>query len=130
MVQARISNYLKNSDFTTQKQKGAYTIDLTVPAGTYQYGRTFTNDISVPNGVYFENVTLSSSLDVGVYYPANNVVLAGSTQDWYYYFGVFQASPGVYRLQVTLMVLDPSGQTPVPSFSVHAKIHLSVSPFE
>lgn len=129
MVQARISNYVKNSDFTTQQQRGIYDLDLTIPSGTYSYGRTFTVDVAVPRGVYFENVLLSCSIRPGEYYPANHSTIMGTDQSWYFYIGVFQQSPGIYRLQVTLMGLDGSGEVTTSGFTAHAKFHLSVSPF-
>lgn len=127
MVQARISNYLKNSDFTTQKQKSAYTLNLTVPAGTYSYGQTLSTEISVPEGAYFENVTLSTSLHAGENYPTNYAVVTGDGE-WYLYLSVYQVSAGRYRLQATL--LNPMGTTTTSGFTVTAKMHLSVSPFE
>lgn len=129
MVQAIISNYLKNSDFTTQKQKVAYTASLTVPAGTYNYGQTFSTTISVPSGVYFENVTLSTTLNVGDYYPSNYVVLLEG-MDSMIYLAVYQSNSGEYTFQATLMGNGGTPQVTTAGFTANAKIHLSVSPFE
>ena len=129
MVQAIISNFLKNSDFTTQKQRGAYEMTVNVPAGNYSYGQTFTQTVNVPAGAYFENVTIDYSLRPNEYYPTNHCTLPGTNDDWFVYAGVFQQSAGVYALQVTLMALAP-GTTPIPAFSTHTKLHLSKSPFE
>ena len=36
MTVARISNFLQNSDFTTQKQKNKIYFELNIPAGSYK----------------------------------------------------------------------------------------------
>lgn len=126
MVQGKPSQFLKNSDFTTQKQKSSHTITLNVPAGTYSYGQTVSTNITVPSGTYFENVTLSTSLHSGENYPTNYAVVTGSGA-WYCYISVYQLSSTQYRLQATL--LNPMGTVQTGAFTVTAKLHLSVSPF-
>lgn len=129
MVQAEISDYLKNSDFTTQKQKSAYDLTLNVPAGTYSYGQTFRAYAGVTPGVYFENVTLSSTLKPAEYYPTNYAVILENV-DSIVYVAVYQNSSGQYALQATLMGSGGSPQVSTGGFTVNAKVHLSVSPFE
>lgn len=126
MVQARISNYHKNSDFTTQKQKSATEISLTIPAGTYSLGRTFTQDIGVPAGVYFENVLLNTSLNPDERYPTNYALVAVNNGQWYLYISVYQLDNNTYRLQATISSYE---DVSVPEIGVYAKLHLSVSPF-
>lgn len=126
MVQARISNYHKNTDFTTQKQKAYAEITLTIPAGTYSLGQTFTQDVAVDSGVYFENVLLNTSLNPDENYPANYSVVAVDNGQWYLYVSVFQLDNSTYRLQATISSPDPVS---VSQTTVTAKIHLSVSPF-
>lgn len=126
MVQARISNYHKNTDFTTQKQKAYTEISLNIPAGTYSLGQTFTQDIGVASGVYFENVLLNTSLNPDENYPANYSVVAVNNGQWYLYVSVFQLNNSTYRLQATISAPEAVS---VPQITVNAKIHLSISPF-
>lgn len=128
MVQATISNYIKNSDFTTQKQTGDFTMTLAIPAGTYDYGHTISTTTNVTAGVYFENITISTTLSPGEYYPTNYVVLM-ENQDSYIYVAVYQSATGQYKLQATLMGSGGTAQVTTGGLTVTAKVHLSISPF-
>lgn len=126
MVQARISNYHKNSDFTTQKQTGAVEISLTIPAGSYSLGQTFSADVGVGSGAYFENVLLTTSLNPDERYPTNYAVIAVNNGQWYLYISVYQLNNTTYRLQATISSYEAVA---VSEISVYAKLHLSISPF-
>lgn len=122
----KLNNFIVNSDYTANKQKGRYTISINVPSRTLSDGSTayrFTNSITVPSGTYFENVSISTSITSEKY--AGNVVAVSPTGMWTAYISCYRTSATQYTIAVTLVGFD----SVTDAFTADAVIDLSISPF-
>jgi hypothetical protein len=124
------SDFILNTDYTTLKQVLPHlTGSFTIPAGTYPEGQTWTVPIVAPSGSYVENVALGCSLYGGQKYPTNmaSFVIDGMGNN--IIAGVFQNSPTVYYLKLTLGPSQGQSVTIGSPITFDASINLSLSPF-
>lgn len=122
----KLNNFIVNSDYTANKQKGRYTISLNVPSRTLSDGSTayrFTNTITVPEGTYFENVSISTTITNENY--AGNVVAISPSGMWTAYVSCYRTSATQYTIACTLVGFDST----TTAFTANAVIDLSISPF-
>lgn len=128
MAQASLSKFLKNSDFTTQKQlEQAYAIHLSVPAGNYTTGTVFEATVNVPSGIYVDNVTMQTSLKPDQNFPTNTYIVDVSA-NYSIILMCYQKSNSTYCLRAVVVDNTFVG-TQVGSFTADATIHLSSSPY-
>lgn len=125
MTTARINSFIKNSDFSTQKQRGRYTATVEVPADTYGFVTTFQTIIPISEGACIENVTLRSSFTGDETYSAHSLTYLAS--DYRVEYLVYQTDPSYYALRA--IVICPSGSASVLANSASAVINMSLSPF-
>ena len=122
----KLNNFIINSDYTANKQKGRYTISLSVPSCELDDGSTsyrFYNRATVPSGTYFDNVSISTTLNSENY--ASNAVIIQPDWDFAAYISVFQRDSTTYELACTLTGFEYT----TPAFTINAIIDLSISPF-
>lgn len=122
----KLNNFIVNSDYTANKQKGRYTVSLSVPSCELDDGSTsyrFTNTVSVPSGTYFENVNITTTLTSEKY--ASNSVAIQPSWDWTAYIAVYQLNATTYEIACTLTGFEST----TTAFSTTATLDLSVSPF-
>lgn len=123
----KLNNFIINSDYTANKQKGRYTVSLNVPSRTLSDGSTayrFTNTVTVPEGTYFENVSISTTLNPDESFCGNNLAVS-PTDMWTAYISVYQSSDTQYTIACTLTGFEET----TTAFTANAVIDLSVSPF-
>lgn len=132
-----LANFILNSDFTAEKQEPTpYEATLSVPARSLSGSSVsyeYTNDITIPSGKYFEVVALNTSLDGDKWYPGNNAKVAVLHKNGEYYHTIISCgkiSNDTIRLASRFYSWYPDGTLNIPAYTVKAKIHLSVSPFE
>lgn len=125
MSNARINNYIKNSDFTTVMQRGRHVVNLTIPAGNYGFVTPIQTDFAVSEEAHLENVVIESSLYAGEKYPTNYAVL--DLLEYYIYLAVYQVAIGQYRFSA--IVVCPGGSATLSASTATATINLAVSPF-
>ena len=122
----KLNRFILNSDYTAAKQKGRYTISLSVPSKYLSDGSTayrYTATVTVPQGTYFENVNITTTLNNENY--AGNSAGISPTYDWTAYLSVYQSSPTQYTLACTLNGFDST----TTAFTANAVINLAISPF-
>lgn len=122
----KLNNFIVNSDYTANKQKGRYQVSLNVPSRRLSDGSTsyrFTNSITVPAGTYFENINITTTLNQENY--ASNAV--SIQPDWAYsaYISVYQKNSTTYEIACTLSGFEVA----TTAFTATATLNLSVSPF-
>lgn len=128
MARAKLSKFLKDSDFTTQKQlEKAYNIHLSVPSGNYSTGANFEATTNVPSGVYVDNVTMRTSLKSGQSFPTNTYI-ADVSANYSIILMCYQKTNSTYCLRAVVVDNTFSG-TQVSAFTADVVIHLSSSPY-
>lgn len=127
----RLNKFIKNSDYTAEKQKLDFT--LTLPNQSISVGASAQSsryvDFEVPKGTYFENVTWQQTRQTGMaHYVGNFLEFEPSDQMSVVTYTVAQVTPTKYRLMASVMNWDFEASH---SFNIGAtaKIHLSVAPF-
>lgn len=125
MVKAVISNFAKNSDFTTLMQRGRHIVNVSIPAGSYGYVTNINTDFKVEGEAHIENVLMEVSINPGERYPTNYAVFDFGL--YYVYLMVYQLSIGTYRFGA--VVFCPSGSASVTAMDATATVNLAVSPF-
>jgi hypothetical protein len=125
----KLDRFILNSDYTAAKQKGRYTLSLSVPSKYISDGSVsfiYTSTITVPQGAYFENVNITSSLD-NENYSGNNVGFSYdySNKSWSAYLSVYQSTPTQYTFACTLNGYNAT----TTAFTANAVVNLSISPF-
>lgn len=122
----KLNNFIVNSDYTANKQKGRYQVSLNVPSRTLSDGSTsyrFTNTITVPAGTYFENVNITTTLNQENY--ASNAVIIQPIWNYSAYISVYQKNATTYEIACTLSGFEAT----TTAFTATATLNLSVSPF-
>lgn len=132
-----LANFILNSDFTAEKQEPTpYEATLSVPARTlsgYYASYEYTNDIKIPAGKYYEVVALSISLNEGRWYLGNNAsvtVLRKNGENYDTIISCGKVSNDTVRIAARFYCWDAGSGINIPAYTVKAKIHLSVSPFD
>lgn len=59
---AKVSNYIKNSDYDSSFQQQSSITRVTIPAGHLEDGQVLRSTISVPRGVYISDVAMKTNL--------------------------------------------------------------------
>lgn len=126
----KLNRFIKNTDYTAEKQKLDFTI--TLPNATVSVGAgaqaTRYIDYTVPSGIYFENVTWLSTVQTDqTHYVGNFLEYEPSDMMSTITYTVAQINNTTYRLTATAMNWDSSSKNITVGAS--AKVHLSVSPF-
>lgn len=126
----KLNRFIKNTDYTAEKQKLDFTI--TLPNATVSVGAgaqsTRYIDYTVPSGIYFENVTWLSTVQTDqTHYVGNFLEYEPSDMMSTVTYTVAQINNTTYRLTATAMNWDASSKNITVGAS--AKVHLSVSPF-
>ena len=122
----KLNNFIINSDYTANKQKGRYQVSLSVPSKYLSDGSTsyrFTNTVTVPDGTYFENVNITTTLNSENY--ASNAVIIQSSWYWAAYISVYQKNSTTYEIACTLTGFEST----TTAFTATATLNLSISPF-
>ena len=126
----KLNRFIKNSDYTAEKQKQSFTITLSNTSISVGSGAQATRyvDYTVPSGVYFENVTWLSTYQTDqIHYVGNFLEYEPSDMMTTVTYTVAQINNTTYRLTATIMNWDSS--TKNVTVGASAKVHLSVSPF-
>ena len=123
----KLNRFIINSDYTAEKQKGEYTLNLTVSNLSIGANdeRSQSTSIPIPSGVWFESVLMSSSL-------VGNDKYVGPALHWESSDQMLDVSIEVYNYgqQYTLRarIKNWDERTRTISFTAQAKIKLSVAP--
>lgn len=126
----KLNSFIKNTDYTAEKQKQDFTITLPNAAVTVSAGASATRyiDYTVTSGIYFENVTWQSTNQTGqIHYVGNFLEYEPSDMMSTVTYTVAQVNNTTYRLTATAMNWDSTTKTITVGAS--AKVHLSISPF-
>lgn len=126
----KLNRFIKNSDYTAEKQKLDFTITLpnqTFSVGAEGFGQRSAN-FTVPAGVYFENVTWQSTVQTGsTKYVGTSLEFEPTDMLSVITYTVAQVNNTTYRLTASVMNWDSASHNYTVGAS--AKVHLSVSPF-
>ena len=126
MSSVKLIKFVRDNDFSTQKQRGRYTATVNVPADTYGFVTIFQTVIPIPEEVAcIENVTMQTSFTGDAVYSTSSLVY--DYGDWRVQYIVYQADPAYYVLRA--IVVCPSGSANVPANSASTVINMSLSPF-
>ena len=123
----KLNRFIINSDYTAEKQKGEYTLNLTVSNLSIGANneRSQSTSIPIPSGVWFESVLMSSSL-------VGNDKYVGPALHWESSDQMIDVRIEVYNYgqQYTLRarIKNWDETTRTISFTAQAKIKLSVAP--
>lgn len=123
----KLNRFIINSDYTAEKQKGEYTLNLTVSnlsIGAYDETIRSTS-IPIPSGVWFESVLMSSSLVGNDKYVGPALHWESSDQMLDVHIEVYNYGQQ-YTLRAHIKNWDETTRT--ISFTAQAKIKLSVAP--
>lgn len=126
----KLNRFIKNSDYTAEKQKLNFTITLpnqTFSVGGGGFGQRYVN-FTVPAGVYFENVTWQATVQTGdIKYVGTLLEFEPTDMLSVVTYTVAQVNNTTYRLTASVMNWDDTAH----NFTVgaSAKVHLSISPF-
>lgn len=126
----RLNRFIKNSDYTAEKQTLDFTITLPNQSVSVAGGSTGQKyvDFNVPAGVYFENIVWQQTRQTGsIHYVGNFLQFEPSDMLSVTTYTVAQVNNTTYRLTATVKNWDSSTH----SFNVgaSANVHLSVAPF-
>lgn len=126
----RLNRFIKNSDYTSQKQKLDFS--LTLPDTTFSVAGGSIGvrsiDFSVPKGVYFENVIWKRTRQTdSIQYVGNILEFEPTDMLSVITYSIGQINPTTYRLSAQIMNFDSSAH----NFTVGAtaSVHLSIAPF-
>lgn len=123
----KLNRFIINSDYTAEKQKGEYTLNLTVSnlsiGANNETSRS--TSIPIPSGVWFESVLMSSSLVGNDKYVGPALHWESSDQMLDVHIEVDNYGQQ-YRLRARIKNWDERTRT--ISFTAQAKIKLSVAP--
>lgn len=123
----KLNRFIINSDYTAEKQKGEYTLNLNVSnlsIGADNEASRSTS-IPIPSGVWFESVLMSSSLVGNDKYVGPAIHWESSDQMLDVHIEVDNYGQQ-YRLRARIKNWDERART--ISFTAQAKIKLSVAP--
>lgn len=123
----KLNRFIINSDYTAEKQKGEYTLNLNVSnlsIGADNEASRSTS-IPIPSGVWFESVLMSSSLVGNDKYVGPALHWESSDQMLDVHIEVDNYGQQ-YRLRARIKNWDETTRT--ISFTAQAKIKLSVAP--
>ena len=123
----KLNRFIINSDYTAEKQKGEYILNLTVSnlsIGAYDETIRSTS-IPIPSGVWFESVLMSSSLVGNDKYVGPALHWESSDQMLDVHIEVYNYGQQ-YTLRAHIKNWDETTRT--ISFTAQAKIKLSVAP--
>lgn len=126
----KLNRFIKNTDYTAEKQKTDFTITLSNTSVSVGAGASVsrTVNMTVPSGIYFENVTWLSTYQTGqIHYVGNFLEYEPSDMMTTVTYTVAQVSNTSYRLTATAMNWDSSSKN--ITLGASAKVHLSISPF-
>ena len=126
----KLNRFIKNTDYTAEKQKLDFTITLPNASVSVGAGAQATRyiDYTVPSGIYFENVMWLSTVQTDqTHYVGNFLEYEPSDMMSTITYTVAQINNTTYRLTATAMNWDSSSKNITVGAS--AKVHLSVSPF-
>lgn len=123
----KLNRFIINSDYTAEKQKGEYTLNLTVSNLSIGANdeRSRSTSIPIPSGVWFESVLMSSSLVGNDKYVGPALHWESSDQMLDVHIEVDNYGQQ-YRLRARIKNWDETART--ISFTAQAKIKLSVAP--
>lgn len=123
----KLNRFIINSDYTAEKQKGEYTLNLTVSNLSIGANdeRSRSTSIPIPSGVWFEIVLMSSSLVGNDKYVGPALHWESSDQMLDVHIEVDNYGQQ-YRLRARIKNWDEVART--ISFTAQAKIKLSVAP--
>lgn len=123
----KLNRFIINSDYTAEKQKNEYTLNLTVSnlsiGANNETSRS--TSIPIPSGVWFESVLMSSSLVGNDKYVGPALHWESSDQMLDVHIEVDNYGQQ-YRLRARIKNWDERTRT--ISFTAQAKIKLSVAP--
>lgn len=126
----KLNRFIKNTDYTSEKQKLDFTLtlnDTTFSVGGGQTGTRYV-DFTVPSGVYFENVIFQQTKQTGsTKYVGNFLEYEPNDMMSVVTYTVAQVNSTTYRLSARVMNYDSSAHNYTVGAS--AKVHLSVAPF-
>lgn len=123
----KLNRFIINSDYTAEKQKGEYTLNLNVSnlsIGADNEASRSTS-IPIPSGVWFESVLMSSSLVGNDKYVGPALHWESSDQMLDIHIELYNYGEQ-YRLRARIKNWDERTRT--ISFTAQAKIKLSVAP--
>lgn len=123
----KLNRFIINSDYTAEKQKSEYTLNLTVSNLSIGANdeRSRSTSIPIPSGVWFESVLMSSSLVGNDKYVGPALHWESSDQMLDVHIEVDNYGQQ-YRLRARIKNWDEVART--ISFTAQAKIKLSVAP--
>lgn len=125
----KLNRFIINSDYTAEKQKGEYTLNLTVSNLSIGANNEASRSTSVPipSGVWFESVLMSSSLVGNDKYVGPALHWESSDQMLDVHIAVYKDREyGHYTLRAHVKNWDERTRT--ISFTAQAKVKLSVAP--
>lgn len=126
----KLNRFIKNSDYTAEKQQTSFTLTLpnqTISVGGGSLGSRYV-EFTVPQGIYFENITWQSTVQTGSnHYVGNYLEYEPNDMMSVVVYTIAQVSPTKYRLTGSVQNWDSSSHNYTVGAS--AKVHLSISPF-
>jgi hypothetical protein len=123
----KLNRFIINSDYTAEKQKGEYILNLTVSNLSIGANNETirSTSIPIPSGVWFESVLMSSSLVGNDKYVGPALHWESSDQMLDVHIEVYNYGQQ-YTLRASIKNWDEVART--ISFTAQAKIKLSVAP--
>jgi hypothetical protein len=123
----KLNRFIINSDYTAEKQKGEYILNLTVSNLSIGANNETirSTSIPIPSGVWFESVLMSSSLVGNDKYVGPALHWESSDQMLDVHIEVYNYGQQ-YTLRASIKNWDEVALT--ISFTAQAKIKLSVAP--